>query len=197
MEYQVDLAALLNDKKHPVWDRPVPIVQSKGVYQCYISGGIEEPFNYDELCFVLESMGTQDQAVLHINTYGGHIDSAFKIIASLKRCEGTVTARLTGTVASAGTIIALKCDKVEVEDYMHFMIHNYSTGTQGKGHEVMEFINFNDKDLKNTFRDIYEGFLSVREINEVLKGKDMWLTADDVRKRLAKKETANDEDTNT
>ena len=188
MEYQLDLAELLNDKKHPVWDRPVPIVQSKGVYQCYISSGIEEPFNYDELCFVLESMGSQDQAVLHINTYGGHIDSAFKIIASLKRCAGKVTARITGTVASAGTIIALSCDDLIVEDFTHFMIHNYSTGAQGKGHEIMEYVNFNDKDLKNTFNALYKGFLTPKEIKDVIAGKDLWLNADDTRKRWDKKQ---------
>lgn len=192
MELEVDLQSLLNNEEHPVWDRPVPIVVIDGVYNCYISSGINEPYNYDELCFVLESVKEGEQVVLHINTYGGHIDSAFKVIASIRRCKGTVTARLTGTVASAGTIIALMCDEVEVEDFTHFMIHNYSTGAQGKGHEIMEFVNFNDKDLQNTFTKIYKGFLTPTEIKKVLAGRDMWLTADETRKRWdKKKETAN------
>ncbi|WMM95592.1 putative Clp protease [Roseobacter phage CRP-143] len=192
--FQLDLASLLNDKEHPVWDRPVPIRydQALGTYECYITGAIEDPFNYNELCYVLEQAAEGEVAVLHINTYGGIIDSAFKIIASIKRSKAKVVARLTGTVASAGTIIALCCDDVEVEDFTHFMIHNYSTGTQGKGHEIMEYVNFNDKDLKKTFTQLYSGFLSTREINEVIKGKDMWLTAEQVRERWAKKQEKDD-----
>lgn len=186
-KYQLDLASLLNSKEHPVWDRPVPITYDVKTYNCYVTGGIEDPFNYNELCYVLEQAEEDDTVVLHINTYGGHIDSAFKIIASIKRSDAKVVARLTGTVASAGTIIALSCHEVEVEDFTHFMIHNYSTGTQGKGHEIMEYVNFTDKDLKKTFTSIYSGFLSTREINEVIKGKDMWLSAEETRKRWEKK----------
>ena len=97
-------------------------------------------------------------------------------------------ARLTGTVASAGTIIALSCHDMEVEDFTSFMIHNYSTGTQGKGHEIVDYINFTEKDLKKTFTQIYSGFLTTHEINEIIKGKDMWLSSEDVRKRWFKKQ---------
>lgn len=187
MDYELDLKALMGNDEHPVWDRPVPVTFNNGVYNCYVTGAIEEPFNYNELCYVLEHAEPEATVVLHINTYGGHIDSAFKIIASIKRGKARTVARLTGTVASAGTIIALSCDEVEVEDFTHFMIHNYSTGAQGKGHEIMEFVNFNDKDLKNTFTAIYNGFLTPKEIKDVIAGKDMWLTAEDTRKRWEKK----------
>ena len=76
---------------------------------------------------------------------------------------------------------------MEVEDYTHFMIHNYSTGAQGKGHEVLDYITFNDRDLKVTFKDIYSGFLSEEEIVDVIKGKDLWLNATEVRERLSTK----------
>lgn len=186
----LDLSTLMgNEKEHPLWDRPVPIIHDAalGVYNCYMADAISEPADYNELCFTLEQAAFGETVYLHINTAGGYIDSAFKIIASIKRSKATVVARLTGTVASAGTIIALSCHKLEVEDFTHFMIHNYSTGTQGKGHEIMEYVNFNDKDLKKTFGLLYFGFLTTREINEVIKGKDMWLTADDVRKRWNRK----------
>ena len=192
--YQLNLADLLGNKEHPVWDRPVPITHDSalGIYNCYVADGISEPANYNELCYILEQAAEGETVILHINTYGGMIDSAFKIIASIKRTKATVVARLTGTVASAGTIIALSCHELEVEDFTHFMIHNYSTGTQGKGHEIMEYVNFNDKDLKKTFTQLYQGFLSTREINEVIKGKDMWLTAEQVRERWSKKQEKDD-----
>lgn len=182
--FEIDLDKLLNGKKEQtVWDRPVPIVKVGNTYHCYITDDIESPSNYNELCFLLDTLDDYHAVVLHINTGGGWIDSAFKIIASIKRSRAFVLARLTGTVASAGTIISLSCDELEVEKYTHFMIHNYSTGTQGKGHEVMDYINFNDKTLKTTFKEVYKGFLTDEEMTEVLRGKDMWLDAEDVQKR--------------
>lgn len=184
----IDLEELLfgleNDTSlNRVWDRQVPIQCVDGVYNAYLSGPIDSPDCYNELCFTLEQASPEDVVILHINTGGGYIDSAFKIIASIKRSKAKVIARLTGTVASAGTIISLSCDDIEVEDFTHFMIHNYSTGTQGKGHEVLSYINFNDKSLRRTFGIIYAGFLNEREVKDVLSGNDMWLDADDVRKR--------------
>ncbi len=187
-----DLMGLASGSRgHPVWDRTVPIKKINDTHNAYLAGEIDEPFHYNELCSVLEAAEEGETVVLHINTGGGYIDSAFKIIASIRRSKAKVIARLTGTVASAGTIISLSCDDVEVEDFTHFMIHNYSTGTRGKGHEVMDYINFNDKALKKTFTYIYSGFLKPNEIKAVIDGRDMWLDADDVRKRwkLKQKET--------
>lgn len=188
--YQLDLTSLFNDPDHPVWDRPVPITYDSalGLYNCYVTGDIVDPYAYNEVCYVLEQAAEGETVYLHINTYGGHIDSAFKILSSIKRSKAKVIARCTGTVASAGTIIALSCHDMEVEDFTSFMIHNYSTGTQGKGHEIVDYINFTDKDLKKTFTQIYQGFLTTREINEIIKGKDMWLSAEDTRKRWYKKQ---------
>lgn len=184
--YTISLGDALKKDKHSIWDNDVPIVKDNdGVYHCYLSGDIESPETYNELCYVLDNVDTT--VILHLNTYGGHIDSAFKVVSSINRSKAKVIARLTGTVASAGTIIALKCDDIEVEDYTHFMIHNYSTGTQGKGHEIMDYVNFNDKELKITFTEIYKDFLTTKEINSVLAGKDMWLSATDVRNRWTKK----------
>mgnify|MGYP000453247543 CR=1 FL=1 len=193
--FEINIEDLLgmagNADRHPVWDRPVPIKKIGDTHNAYLAGDIEEPYNYNELCSVLEAADKDETVILHINTGGGYIDSAFKIISSIKRSKAKVVARLTGTVASAGTIISLSCDDLEVEDFTHFMIHNYSTGTRGKGHEVMDYINFNDKALKKTFTHIYSGFLKPNEVKAVIDGRDMWLDADDVRKRwkLKQKET--------
>lgn len=190
-ELEITLEELLGGGKSKdnssMWDKHVPIKQNGNVCNAYLAGDVDEPHNYNELCSILEDAKKGDVVILHINTGGGYIDSAFKIISSIKRSKAKVIARLTGTVASAGTIIALSCDDVEVEDFTHFMIHNYSTGTRGKGHEVMEYINFNDRALKKTFTKIYSGFLKPTEIKAVIDGRDMWLEAEDVRKRWKSK----------
>jgi ATP-dependent protease ClpP protease subunit len=66
------------------------------------------------------------------------------------------------------------------------MVHNYSGGTQGKGHEIVDYINFSDKSLKSTFKAIYKTFLTDKELTEIIKGKDMWLDAEQTRERWAR-----------
>ena len=180
---EIDLEKLFGSKKKTVWDKVVPIVRNKKGYHCYLASEVAEPQCYNELCMLLENATAFDTIVLHINTPGGHLDSAFKILAGLKNTKAKTRAVLTGTVASAGTIISLACDELQCEPYTHFMIHNYSTGTQGKGHEIMEYINFTDKNLRKTFKEIYGGFLTPQEITAVIKGKDMWLETEDVISR--------------
>ena len=179
----VELKKLLGIGTDSIWDRTVPIAKNGSTYDCYIADDIDAPNSYNELCFLLEHASPKDTVVLHLNTNGGYIDSAFKIIASIKRSKAKVVARLTGTVASAGTIIALSCKELEVEDFTSFMIHNYSGGTAGKGHEIVDYINFSDKSLKETFAKIYAGFLTEDELTDVIKGKDMWMDAEEIRNR--------------
>jgi len=188
MDEEFDLEELLEaypngGRSVPIWGRAVPIKKDENIYNCYITGDIGSPHNYNELHYVLETAKEGDVVKLHINTGGGYIDSAFQIVDAIKQTKAFVIGHIVGTVASAGTIIALSCHELQVADFTQFMIHNYSTGTQGKGHEVMDYINFNDRNLKEIFKKIYKGFLTDREITNVINGKDMWLGSEDVVKR--------------
>lgn len=193
MDIAIELEKIFTkDKAKDVWDDLVPIIKVDNVIHAYISDEIGSPDTYDKLCHTLDTASDDESVLLHMNTGGGYIDSAFKIIASIKRSKAKTTARLTGTVASAGTIIALSCDELEVEDFVSFMIHNYSGGAGGKGHEIIDYVNFSDKNITATFKKLYSGFLTPRELNAVIKGKDMWMGTEEVQKRWNNmKETAN------
>jgi ATP-dependent protease ClpP protease subunit len=195
---ELNLEELLGKKdKKDVWDDCVPIIKDGLTTHAYMADEIGSPDNYNKLCHELEIAEPDETVVLHLNTGGGYIDSAFKVIASIKRCKAVVVARLTGTVASAGTIIALSCDELEVEDFTSFMVHNYSGGAGGKGHEIIDYVNFSDKNITTTFKKLYSGFLTTRELNAVIKGKDMWMGTEEVQKRWVKmKDTNNVEDSN-
>ena len=169
--------------KKNFWDDYVPIVQDGTTYTAYLASPIEEPDLYNQLCHLLDVATDEMTIVLDINTPGGSIDSATKILHSLSKTKAHTKAIINGTVASAGTIIALSCKELEIAKYTQFMIHNYSTGTQGKGHEVMAYIQFTDKNLKVTFREIYKDFLTEAEMDSVIKGEDMWLNAEEVLTR--------------
>lgn len=182
----MEIHELIQPSKAPlrIWDIYVPIVTSKNVSHVYITEPIDEPSYYNELCFLLDNATEQDTINIHINTPGGIIDSAVMIINSIKNSKANVVGYLTGTVASAGTMIALSCNSLKVANHTTFMIHNYSGGLRGKGHELKAQQAFVDASLEAFFKDIYGNFLSPKEIREVIDGKDMWINSEEVLARF-------------
>ncbi len=172
-----------------IWDLVVPYVQSTNQLDVYINTSIDEPSCYSEICYILSTLTVDETDYFHINTPGGILDSAFQLVDAIKRCRATTVAKLTGTVASAGTIIALSCDELIVAEHTSWMIHNYSAGAYGyeKGHELKARQEHIDKSTNHAFKEFYSGFLTDKEVKEVINGKDIWLTADEVRMRWQRK----------
>ncbi len=180
----MDLDKLLGGSKSSVWDDYVPIISEKNHTKVFLADAIEEPANYNELCYKLKTASPAEVFTLYINTPGGLISSATMVIDAIKTSKAKVIAEISGTVASAGTIITLACDEVIVADHTEFMIHNYSAGIQGKGHEMKARQEFMDKSLNQAFKTFYAGFLSDDEMEAVIDGKDLWMGKDEVVSRL-------------
>lgn len=171
-----------------VWDECIPIISESNCHTVYLTGNIEEPYDYSKLCHMLYTANEYDEFRIVINSLGGVLDSAFMIVDAIKNTKAKTTCRLTGTVASAATIVALSCDELETSSNLSFMIHNYSaSGVHGKGHEMKARQNFVDRELNRSFQEFYSGFLSVDEIEDVIEGKDIWLNNEEVEKRWNKK----------
>ena len=167
-----------------IWNEYCPIVKtSKHTYDIYLQDVIEAPHAYNEVCHVLTSLTKKDKVNIHLNTPGGYMDTAFRLIENIDKCKAEVTAVLTGTVASAGTMIALRCDKLDAPRSIQFMIHNYSGGTQGKGHEMLEHITFSNEEISAAFNIYYKNFLSKKEMKLVIAGKDMWMGSKELKER--------------
>jgi ATP-dependent protease ClpP protease subunit len=143
-----------------IWDLEVPIVvdDKRNTISAYITGAIEEPSHYNELCYLLNIADEGTIVYLHINTRGGIIDSA-------------------------GTLISMACDELEVAPHLSFIIHNYSGGMSGKGHEMKARQKFTDKHLNEAFTRFYKGFLTEDEMDNVVNGSDFWMGSEDVKSR--------------
>lgn len=168
-----------------IWDLLVPIVVDKktNTIKIYLTNAIEEPLNYNEACYMLDT-ATKDTVVeIYLNTPGGVIDSAFMLADAIKRTKATVKAYLSGTVASAGTLVTMVCDQVEVSPHLSFMIHNYSGGMSGKGHEMKARQKFTDDHLNEAFKSFYSGFLTDEEMERVIEGTDLWMNSNEVQER--------------
>jgi ATP-dependent protease ClpP protease subunit len=171
-----------------IWDLPVPIlvVEETKQVSVYITNSIQEPYVYDELTHVLRTLDSSYTVNFYLSTPGGHLDSAVILIDAIRTCAATTVAHVSGEVASAGTMITLACDQINVRPHSSFMIHYYSGMLGGKGSDIQQQQTHMDKSVKLLYNDIYKDFLTTREITRVINGTDVWLLADEVTERWNK-----------
>ena len=167
-----------------VWDKHIPIVKNGREIDVYITAEIVDAIEYNELCHVLRGASSKEVIRLHINTPGGRLDSATMIRDAINQSDAYIIGVLSGTVASAGTMIAMACDELECSSYLEFMIHYFSGGTAGKGNEMKSHSSFINKHMPMVFKKVYAGFLTDSEIDDVIEGKDIWLNGDEVIERF-------------
>jgi len=177
--------------KTTVWDNYVPIVTEGRHTDVYLTDHIDAPNEYNQLCHILNHAYEGDTVTLHINNGGGYVDSGFMVIDAIKRSKATVIASLVGTVASVSTIIGLSCASIVAANYVQFMIHNYSGGASGKGHEMKAQMDFTDSELNKAFAEIYGGFLTEHEMELVIAGKDIWMGKEELLARYEARENNN------
>ncbi len=166
-----------------VWDRYVPIITTGRTTYAYLCDEIAEPNEYSELVHRLHAAYDGDRFEVYFNTPGGSVDSAFYLLEAMSKSKAHIHGNLSGTVASAGTLLTMGCHSISVAPYTHFMIHNYSSGTFGKGHEMKAQLDFTNSELNKAFTDIYGSFLTPQEAQSIIDGRDLWLGRDEVLRR--------------
>ena len=124
-------------KSDSIWDNYVPIIQQGNTYGVYLTDAIEAPGEYNQLIYLLGNLDHYNTVNIFINNGGGAVDSAFMIREAILRSKAWTTAHLSGTVASAATVIALSCDDFIVTPFLSFMAHNYFHGVQGTGKTML------------------------------------------------------------
>lgn len=191
----MDITKLLGADSSDPFDAYVPIIQTPDNRHTdvYLTDSISYPYEYDKLCHTLGKAQHGDTVTFHINNGGGIIDSAFRVIDAMKSSKAHIVAKLSGTVASAATVISLAADELVIADYTSFMVHNYSGGAVGKGHEIKAQQEFIDRELNFAFREIYQGFLTEKEMTQVINGRDVWLNKKEVLARWHAKRNPTDQ----
>ena len=178
---------LPKDKQTP-WDEYVPIIRKERAIDVYLTDAIEVPSMYNELLAILNDAYPGDTINLYINNGGGSIDSAFMLADAMTNCEAHIIGHLSGTVASAATMLTMYCDEIVVTPFIQFMVHNYSHGTSGTGSQVKEYVNFADRELVSAIKIIYAGFLTEDEMKSISEDdKEIWLNTQEVQDRWANK----------
>ena len=157
------------------------------IYHFYITSEIGDVEHFLELIHTLKTAEPHDTVFIYLNTPGGNLRTTIQLITAMRQTNATIITCLEGEVSSAGTMIFLTGHKYLVNPNCSFMIHNYSGGILGKGQEIAAHAKFIEKYSRSLLNDIYNDFLTENEIEEVLEGRDIWLTSEQVIERLGNK----------
>ncbi len=173
------------------FDRLYPITQKQGdsggiVFNIFLMEAIEDASEFAEIISVLDAALDTDTVVFKINSPGGYKHSTLSVIDAIRASKAQTIAECTGTVASAATIIALACDGLYIADHSTFMVHNYTGGVYGKGHEIIADIEHTTPNNTRFVEESYRKFLSKKEIKKLINGKDYYFTAEETRERWVK-----------
>jgi ATP-dependent protease ClpP protease subunit len=64
------------------------------------------------------------------------------------------------------------------------MVHSATFGAFGKQSDVISHASFVDKQVRNLMGSVYKDFLTDKELEEVIMGKEMWFDAEEIVRRL-------------
>lgn len=157
------------------------------VHKFYLSGEIKPPSEYVPWFETIRNAGETDVVVLHINSYGGDLFTAIQFMRAIAETKANIVASVEGACMSAATVIFLSAKNWEISKHSMFMFHNYSSGSFGKGGEMYDNIVHEREWSKKLWKDVYTGFLTETEINSILQNKDIWMSGEEVSKRLETK----------
>jgi ATP-dependent protease ClpP protease subunit len=135
----------------------------------------------------LEAAEEEDQVVISLQSCGGNVDVSGGFIHAMEKCACPIHIVASGGVHSAGTHILLQADSFELSRNFNSLIHNGSSGSFGNLNEYHAKSDFDKTFLYEYYKEIYSGFLSDKEFDEMMLGKNIWLDAQSWMERSEKR----------
>lgn len=154
------------------------------LYEFYICGDIEDPECYIDMFDSIRHSRPNDTVKIYLNSYGGNMFTGIQFLRVLSEAEAEVIVSIEGACMSAATLLMLAADSVEITPNSSVMVHNYSSGTIGKGNEMHLQVQHERKWSEALFYQVYADFLTKEEVRAVLDGKDLWMDAEETLLRL-------------
>jgi ATP-dependent protease ClpP protease subunit len=165
----------------------LPYFESTKTNRCvkvYLDENIKEAKYYRSWLQAVDSLSEGDLILININSYGGQLDGAIAIINAIQNTDAEVHASIEGVAASAASLIALASPSISVSPYATMMVHSATFGAFGKQSDVISHASFVDKQVRTLMHSVYKDFLTDKELEEVIMGKEMWFDAEEIVRRL-------------
>ena len=165
----------------------------KTFHHVWLNSEIESADKYVDVFDCLMQAGEGDVVAVHINSPGGDLDTALQLIDAIESTPATTVAFLEGQACSAGSMIAMACENVEVSEYAYMMIHTFNQGISGKFSDIQSSTEFHRRWWKEVFEKLYADFCTPEEIERVLAGHELWLDADEILERFNHRKQAREQ----
>lgn len=157
-------------------------------YTVPIDTDFKEPSYYRAVVNMLMSASEHDNIVFLVNSPGGSLSGLLTLLEGINMTEATTSAIIVGNASSAASMFSLSCDNIFVSENSSMLCHNISYGTNGKGADILAHVEHITKTATKLLKKTYEGFLTDKETEEMLNGKEIYFDSDEIVDRLAKRE---------
>ena len=114
---------------------------------------------------------------IRLNSYGGSCNAAVRMHDDLVAYPGNVSITISGTAASAATVLCMAASHLEMTPGSLFMIHDPSIVAIGNVHDLKDAIHLLDA-CKESILNVYEGRIKVtREQAAAMMTRTTWMDA--------------------
>lgn len=150
----------------------------------YLINEIEDIEDYIDFLRALGDCHPADTVDMHINCFGGAMYAGYHLFDALLDCPATINMHVDGFCCSAASIILMAGDNFDFAPHSCVMVHAMTSLVGGKWHEIKAQLKFDEKWFAETAREVYEGFMTEEEIDQMIDGKDFWFTAKEAHERI-------------
>ena len=103
----------------------------------------------------------------------------------IRECQAPVIAHISAQCCSAAADMALACDEWEVDDFSQMLLHNVQYGLMPqKEQDVLDYVSHKRIISEQMAKELYAGFLTDEEINQLLYGRQFWFNSEQIIERL-------------
>jgi ATP-dependent protease ClpP protease subunit len=175
------------DSDGPTGNKVLPYAvqaQVRNTFMFKLDEPVTEPSYYRNVVDVCMQAKEDDTIIFQLNTPGGLFSGLSTILDAISRTDAFTVAAIQGDCSSAGSIIAMHCDIVDVGLYSSMLCHHVSYGTAGKDADIIAYVVHTTKQSSKLIQDTYEGFMTNAEIAQLLDGKQFYFDAEEIVTRL-------------
>lgn len=157
-------------------------------YNIHIDDYIYELDYFRPLESILSGASENDTVKIHLSCNGGSVHTALTVYNWLMCSEAKIVVVLHKAI-SGGTFFLLAADQVVLMPHSFVMVHSAMYGSPFDDQQkVKSFVEFHNEYLNNLAKDIYRGFMSEKEISDMLdSSKEFWMDRDEVENRMKNK----------
>lgn len=150
-----------------------------------ITDDFDRPHTFDQVVALLSTATEEDEIVFNINSAGGYVDSLNMLLGWKALCKARQVHVLMGNASSAASAFFLsKADQYIVGEGATMMIHEFQSGVYGTQSNNDRRNSHSSAECRKFVQNTYAAFLSQEEIEDVLKGVEIYLDSEQISKRL-------------